>query len=243
MSAPRSSETSSLALEALGHIAARDALREALDDGGLADARGPDQHGVVLGAARKHLDRAPDLLVAADDGVELAGPGASSVRSRPYFCERLVLRLRVLVGDALVAAEADERLVDRSRASGRRTSGWRAVSPVGLLHAAEEQVLRRHVVVLQALGLLFRGGNRAVQRLPPGRPGCSRRPRPRGEPFPERTGERLQRSPAWRRSSRGTTPSCCSAQRDQQVLYRQLLVLELLGEVLRSQPPLPGPFR
>ena len=38
-------------LQALGHFAVDDALREAFDDGGLADAGLADQHGVVLGAA------------------------------------------------------------------------------------------------------------------------------------------------------------------------------------------------
>ena len=49
-----------------------DALREALDDRGLADAGLADQHGVVLGAPRQHLDGAADLVVPADDGIELA---------------------------------------------------------------------------------------------------------------------------------------------------------------------------
>ena len=56
----------------LGHVARHDALGEALDDGGLADAGLADQHGVVLGAPGEHLDHAPDLVVAADHRVELA---------------------------------------------------------------------------------------------------------------------------------------------------------------------------
>ncbi len=48
------------------------ACGEALDDGGLADARLADQHRVVLGAAREDLHHALDLLLAADDRVELA---------------------------------------------------------------------------------------------------------------------------------------------------------------------------
>ena len=48
-----------------------DPLREALDDRRLADAGLADQHRVVLGPAREHLDHAPDLLVAADHRVEL----------------------------------------------------------------------------------------------------------------------------------------------------------------------------
>ena len=56
----------------LGHVAGDDPLGEALDDRGLADAGLADQHGVVLGAPGEHLDHAADLLVAADDRVELA---------------------------------------------------------------------------------------------------------------------------------------------------------------------------
>ncbi len=61
-----------LFLQTLGNIAADDALRQALDDGGLADAGLADEHRVVLRAARQHLDHATDLVVAADDRVELA---------------------------------------------------------------------------------------------------------------------------------------------------------------------------
>src|SRR5438270_73082 len=44
-----------LALEDLGHVGVGDALGEALDHRGLADARLADEHGVVLGAAREDL--------------------------------------------------------------------------------------------------------------------------------------------------------------------------------------------
>ena len=43
--------------QALGHVAAHDALGEALDDRGLADAGVADQHRVVLRLAREDLDR------------------------------------------------------------------------------------------------------------------------------------------------------------------------------------------
>ena len=64
-----------LVLQALRHVAVDDAQGQALDDGGLADAGLADQHGVVLGAARQHLDGAADLLVAADHRVELLVAG------------------------------------------------------------------------------------------------------------------------------------------------------------------------
>ncbi len=98
-----------LVLQALGHVAADDALREALDDGGLADARLADQHGVVLGAPRQHLDDAADLLVAADHRVELALAGELG-EVAPVLLERLVGGLGVRAGDALVAAHAAQRL-------------------------------------------------------------------------------------------------------------------------------------
>ena len=47
-----------LVLEPLGHVAAHDALGEALDDGGLADAGLADEHRVVLGPPAEHLDDA-----------------------------------------------------------------------------------------------------------------------------------------------------------------------------------------
>ena len=42
-----------LVLEALGHVAAHDALGQALDDGGLADTGLADEDRVVLGAPRR----------------------------------------------------------------------------------------------------------------------------------------------------------------------------------------------
>ena len=60
------------ALERVGHVAGDDPLGEPLDDGGLADAGLADQHRVVLGTPRQHLDDPADLGVAADDRVEPA---------------------------------------------------------------------------------------------------------------------------------------------------------------------------
>ena len=74
ISEPMSSDRSFLSFEALRHVAVDDAQRQTFDDGGLADAGFADQHRVVLRAARQNLDRAADLLVAADDGIELARP-------------------------------------------------------------------------------------------------------------------------------------------------------------------------
>ena len=57
----------------LRNVARDDALGQALGDGRLADARLADQRRVVLGAAAEDLDDALDLLLAADDRIDLAG--------------------------------------------------------------------------------------------------------------------------------------------------------------------------
>ena len=69
--APRSRAMRLLPCNDVGHVALDDAPGQALDDGGLADAGLADEHRVVLGAARQHLDGAAHLLVAADDGIDL----------------------------------------------------------------------------------------------------------------------------------------------------------------------------
>ena len=81
-----------LVLQALRHVAAHDALGEPLDDGRLADARLADEHRVVLGPRGEDLDDAADLLVAADDRVELALPGERR-QVAAVLLERLVGRL------------------------------------------------------------------------------------------------------------------------------------------------------
>ena len=64
-----------LILQTHRNIAPGDALRDALGDGRLADARLTDEAGVVLLAAAQDLNGAVDLAVTAHDVVELALPG------------------------------------------------------------------------------------------------------------------------------------------------------------------------
>ena len=101
--APMSRATILLVLEPFRHVAADDALGQAFDDGRLADAGLADQHRVVLGAPRQHLDDAANLLVAADDRIELALGGQLGQVAAVFF-QGFVGRLGVLRGDALMAA-------------------------------------------------------------------------------------------------------------------------------------------
>ena len=176
MSAPRSSATTRRSREALGHVAAHDALGEALDDGGLAHAGLADEHGVVLGAPAEHLDDATDLLVAADDRVELA----LARRRREVLAvllEGLVGGLRVGRGDALAAAHglqgAQQGLVAGAGAfqeSLRLATG---------LRGRQQQVLGGDVLVAEpsclVLGALDERASARVQReLPALDPGAAR---------------------------------------------------------------------
>ena len=101
-----------LVLERLGHRAVDDALRESLDDRGLADAGLADQHRIVLGAALQDLDRPADLVVAADHRVELAFAGALGEVDR-VLLERLALALGLGRRDARAAAHRVDRALER----------------------------------------------------------------------------------------------------------------------------------
>ena len=53
-----------------GHVSIDDSLCQAFDDGGLADARLAQEHGVVFRPPAEDLHRAFDFLLAADHGIE-----------------------------------------------------------------------------------------------------------------------------------------------------------------------------
>ena len=95
-------------LQPLGHVAGGEPLRQALDDGGLADAGFADQHRIVLGAPRQHLDRAADLVVAADHRVELA-----LARLLGQVAGVFLQRLPILLGGGRVGLAALAHLLDR----------------------------------------------------------------------------------------------------------------------------------
>jgi hypothetical protein len=100
------------ALERIGHFAVDDALGQAFDDRGLAHARLADQDRVVLGAPLQHLDRAADLVVAADHRVELAHAGALGQIER-VFLERFALAFGILRIHRFAAAHGGNRRFER----------------------------------------------------------------------------------------------------------------------------------
>ncbi len=148
-----------LALEALRHVPADDPLREPLHDRGLAHAGRANQDRIVLGPAREDLDHPPDLLVAADDRVELALLGERG-EVAPVLVERLVGALRVRARDPLAAAHRRRRLQQLLAGEPRRSQRFRhrAVLALG---QGQQQVLDAHVLVLHLPG----EGLRRVQHL------------------------------------------------------------------------------
>src|SRR5262245_53207574 len=114
----------SLVLESFGDVAVHDALREAFDDRRLTDARFADEYRIVFRPTRQHLHDAVNLFVASNDGIELALPRGVGEIARVTL-ERLILILRILIGDAMCAANCFQRLeqvvVVRAR-SGQQTT-------------------------------------------------------------------------------------------------------------------------
>ena len=96
-----------LVLEAFRHVAIDDAQRQTFGDGRLADARLADQHRIVLGAPRQHLDGAADFLVAADDRVELAAARRFGEIAGIFFERIIALLGGRRVGGAPLAQRVD----------------------------------------------------------------------------------------------------------------------------------------
>ena len=139
-----------LVAQTLGHVAFDDAPRESLGDGGLAHARLADEHRVVLRAARQHLDDAPDLVVAADDRVELALPRVLGEVAAEAL-ERLVLLFGVLARDAVAAADFLQRRQDR--VVGDAEPAQEVAHAAGDVGHGEEEVLGGEVVVAEVAAL------------------------------------------------------------------------------------------
>ncbi len=150
MRAPEVEGHHALVLEGLGDVAVDDAPGEALDDGGLAHAGLADEDRVVLGAAGEDLDDAADLVVAADDGVELALAGLLG-EVAAVALEGLEAVLGVGVVDGLVPADLLQDLEEPVAGDAGALEG---LGGRGLrLEQRQEQVLGGDVLVLEGLGL------------------------------------------------------------------------------------------
>jgi hypothetical protein len=146
-----------LVLERLGHLALDDGLRQALDDGGLADARLTDQYGVVLRAAREDLHDPLDLLLATDHRIELALAGGLGEVAAEVVEHLRALGLalglrgsdgRVLLAGLVAGEELDHGLAHAVEVGAQLHEHLRR-DPLALADQAEQDVLGADVVVAQ----------------------------------------------------------------------------------------------
>ena len=107
-----SSDSTRLSFSVSGTVAVDDALRQALDDRRLADARLADQDRIVLGAPLQDLNGPADLVIAADHRVELPVARALGQVDR-VFLERLALALGLGRPDVGATAHGLDRAGER----------------------------------------------------------------------------------------------------------------------------------
>ena len=96
--------------QAVRDIPPDDPLGQALGDGGLAHARLADQAGVVLLAAVQNLHHALDLLLPANNGVQLALPGTLA-QIDAVVIQKFALFLRLAAGPLLSSTAVLGRLL------------------------------------------------------------------------------------------------------------------------------------
>ena len=142
-----------LVAQTFRHVAIDDALRQTFHDRGLADARLPDEDGVVLRPAGKHLHRAADFLVPPDDGIELAV--ARRLRQvAGIFLQRVVFIFRRLAVGGAALPHVLDRLVQflwGNPGGFKRLRGLRSFR-----HGQRQQhEFRRDVAVARLLRHLF----------------------------------------------------------------------------------------
>ena len=89
-----------LVFQAFRYIAANDALRQTLDDGGFAHAWLTNQHRIVFRAARQNLNRAADFFIAPDHGIHFAIARGLGQITRVFFQRVIALLRRSAVGFA-----------------------------------------------------------------------------------------------------------------------------------------------
>ena len=92
-----------LVLESFGDVPLDDTLRKPFGDRRLADAGFTDEHGVIFGLAREDADDVSDLLIPADDGLQLVFTGELGQVGTVLF-EGFVGIFGIVALDILIAA-------------------------------------------------------------------------------------------------------------------------------------------
>ena len=243
-SEPMSRVSTRLSSSVSGTSPLHDALRQPLGDGGLADAGLADQGRVVLRPAAQDLDDPLDLLLAADDRVELAGPRQlGQVDAELVEGRRLGRALRLLRRRhaGALAQDVDDLVANLVQvdAQALEHAGGDALA---LADQAEQQVLGTDVVVARAAApRRWPARSRAWRAgVRPTSPTTGRSPRPMMNSTAVRT---LESSTFMFSRTRAATPSPSRHQPEQQVLGADVVVVEALRLVLGKGQYLACPVR
>ena len=114
------------------------------DNGGFADAGLADQHRIIFGAPRQHLDHPANFIVAADDRIELSFAREIGEIAAIFF-QSLVFFFGVGIGNSLRAANADqgvENLIAGGAVFFEKLARFAAV-----LHHRQQQMLGGNIFV------------------------------------------------------------------------------------------------
>ena len=230
-----------LVFQRFEYVAGDDAVRQSLDDGGLAHAGLADEGRVVLGAARQYLYDALDFLVAADDRVQPAG-----ARFGRQVARHLVQGGRLaggLGGAALVGILAEEardlgaRLLQRDAEAVQHAGGH----AVGFAQQAEQQVLGADVVMAHLAGFVDGQLNDALGAG--GQPGTGGGDLFAGADDVFHRGAHLGQADAHVYEHAGGHAFLLLNQAQQDVLGAYVVVVEALGFFLSQAEDAAGSFR
>ena len=145
----------SLPLQGGGHVAGHDTLSQALDHGRLAHAGLADKDRVVLGPPGQDLHDTANLLVPADDRVQLALLGLCS-QIGGVLLQSLIGALGIWAGHLGTAAHLWHGL---AQGIGLQTASVQNIGSLrGTLGDGDEQVLGGDVLVTHGLHFLLRLG-------------------------------------------------------------------------------------
>ena len=240
-SEPMSSVRTRLFSRMSGHVARDDPVGQALGDRRLADAGLADQGRVVLGLPAEDLDDPLDLLLAADDGIELAGArGLGQVDAQGVDGRGLRAALGLLrrPDGRRLRQDADDLVADlvEVHAEGLEDAGGDALA---LADEAEQQVLGADVVVAEAARFVDRELDDALRPW--------RQPDLTDDRTVTAADDELDGGPHLRQldvhvlEDPGRHALALPNQPEQQVLRADVVVVEPLGLVLRKRQDFPRP--
>src|SRR5580693_2107768 len=148
-----------LVFQALGDLVVDDALGETFDDRGLTHARLTDEHWVVLRPALQDLDGAANLVVTADDRIELPRRGSRREVDR-VLLERLAAALCIRVVHLLTTTHLLDGLLDGALDDAGILEDPREIT---VIERGEHEKLAGDELVAALLGELVRDVEELIQ--------------------------------------------------------------------------------